>query len=193
MEALMTWLRSNKLSAILIIISVASVSSSTWNWYHPQVNTVTKTEYRTQTEEKEVVKIKRVLVPGPKQIVTIEKKVIVDKLGIDPVPGEGKEIIANAEIESGSDDTGDVSVIAVMDTVTGETEIIAKAKPVSLFGFPSNIEAGVRYGLSTQDLQQGNLFARWQFLRVGKLYLGAYGEMTTHPEAKGMLEVSFKF
>lgn len=190
---LKTYLFSNKLSVILIIISAVAVSSATYNWYHPQTVTVTKTEYRTQIEEKEVVKIKRVLVPGPKQIVTIEKQAIVDKLGIDPVPGEGKEIIANAEITCGKDDTPDVSVITIMDTTTGESQIIAKEKPLSLFGFPSNIEAGLRYGLSTQTTQQGDLYARWQFLRIGKIFLGAYGEMTTMPEAKAMLEASFKF
>lgn len=193
LQQIKTYLLSNKLSVILIIISAIAVSSATYNWYHPQVKTVTTTEYRTQIEEKEVVKIKRVLVPGPKQIVAIEKEVIVKELGIDPVPAEGKEIIANAVIDCGDNDTGDMSVVTIMDTTTGESTIIAKEKPLSLFGFPSDIEAGLRYGFSTKTVQEGNLFARWQFLRVGNAKLGVYGEMSTQPAAKAMLEVAYKF
>lgn len=183
-------LLSNKLTVLLVIISVAAVSSATWNWYHPQVKTVTRTEYRTHVEEKEVTKIKRVLVPGPTKIVTIEKQVIVDKLGVDPAPPEGQEIIANAEFDCGETD---VSALAIMDMTAGTTTIIAKEKPLGLFGFPSNIEAGLRYGLSTQTMQQAGAYARWQFLRIGGFYLGAYGELTTQPEAKAMLDLSYHF
>lgn len=187
---MLTWLRSNKLLVILIIVTILAVSSAAWNWYHPQIRTISKTEYQTVVQEKEVVKIKRITVPGPVRIVTIEKQVIVEKLGINPVPGDDSEIIANADIPCSE---GGTSIVTLMDMTTGESTIIAKEKPLSLFGFPSNIEAGVRYGLSTDTLQQGNLFARWQFLRVGKVYLAAYGEMTTKPEAKAMLEVVYKF
>lgn len=187
---LLTIIKDNKTAAILAVVAVVAVSSATWNFYHPQIKTVTKTEYRTQVEEKEVLKIKRVLVPGPTKIVTIEKEVIIRELGIDPVPGDGQEIIANADIECGE---SGVSAVAIMDTTTGESRIIAKEKPLSLFGFPSDVEAMLRYGLTTRGGQGGSLAARWQFLRVGAFRLGAYGEVTSQPEAKAMLELAYHF
>ena len=187
-----SYLLNNKLVIVLIIVAAVAVSSATWNWYHPQVKTLSRTEYQTVEKEKIVEKIKTVTIPGPERIVTIEKIKIVEKLVLPPSIADdpNKVITGNADIEPSE---GGTSVVSVLNVVTGETEIIAKEKPVSLFGFPFNVEAGVRYGLSTQDLQQGNLFARWQFLRIGKLFLGGYGEMTTKPEAKAMLEVAFKF
>jgi hypothetical protein len=183
-------LKNNKLAVALGVVALLAVSSAAWNWYHPQVKTLTKTEYRTVTEEKKVREIKRVMVPGPERIVTIEKKVIVEKLGIDPIPDEGVEVIANADVEPSE---GGTSVVVVMDTTTGESKVIAKEKPLSLFGFPSDVEAMLRYGLTTRGGQAAELAARYQFFRVGKFRLGAYGEVSSQPEAKAMLEVAYKF
>lgn len=184
-----TYLLNNKLSALLLIIALVAVSSAVWNWYHPQIKTLTKTEYQTVEKEKIVEKIRTIRVPGPKEVVTIEKKVIVEKLGIAPV-SDDEEIIGNADVEPSE---GGTSVIAVLDTVTGESRIVAKEKPLSLFGFPSDVEAMVRYGLTTRGGQGAELAARWQFLRIGAFRLGAYGEISSQPEAKGMLEVAYKF
>jgi hypothetical protein len=183
------WLLSNKLLIVFIVIAAVAVTSATYNWYHPKVKTITQTEYRTVTEQKEVVKIKRVEIPGPVRIITIDKQTIADKLDIHPL-ADNEHIISNADIPPSESGT---SAVTVLNMDTGESKIIAKEKPFSLFGFPSNIEAGLRYGLASQSGQEGELFTRWQFLRIGKIYLGAYGEMTTKPEAKAMLEVSFRF
>ena len=80
-----------------------------------------------------------------------------------------------------------------MNTSTGETTIVAKEKPLPLFGFPNEKEVMLRYGLSTRDAYSGNLAAKWQFLRVGNFYVGAYGEIDTRPDAKAMIEVAYKF
>lgn len=186
---LLTWIRGNVLLIVFFIIAAVAASSAAWNWYHPQVKTITQTEYRTVTQEKVVEKIKRVEVPGPTRIITIDKQTIADKLDIHPI-SDNEQIISNADIPPSESGT---SAVTVLNMDTGESKIIAKEKPLSLFGFPSNVEAGLRYGLATQSGQEGDLFARWQFLRVGKVYLGAYGEMTTKPEAKIMLEGSFRF
>lgn len=185
------WIRTG-----LAIVAIIAVCSALWNWYHPRTQTVTKTEYKTQTEEKVVEKIKRITVPGPERIVTIEKPVIVRELGLPQSVADdpNQQIVANAETTTEDGDI--ISSVAIMDAPPGQpatVTIIAKEKPQQLFGFPSNIEAGVRYGLSTKTAQEGNIFARWQFLRIGKVYMGAYGEITTQPNAKAMLEASFRF
>lgn len=185
-------LRNNKTAVILFIVAVVAVSSAAWNWYHPRTTTVTRTQYQTVGKEKVVEKIRTVKVPGPKEIVTIEKQVIVEKLVLPPsIASDPNQVITgNADVPPSQ---GGTSVVSVLNTVTGETEIIAKEKHLSLFGFPSDVEAGIRYGLSTDTAQQGQVYGRWNFLRVGKLYLGAYADVSTRPEARAMLDVSFKF
>jgi hypothetical protein len=191
-QQIKTYLLNNKLVIVLIIVAAVAVSSAAWNWYHPQVKTLTRTEYQTVEKEKIVEKIKTVTIPGPERIVTIEKIKIVEKLVLPPSIADdpNKVITGNADIGPSE---GGTSVVSVLDVVTGETEIIAKEKPVSLFGFPSNIEAGVRYGLSTQDLQQAVVNAKWDFLRVGSFYVGIYGEINSKPSASAMLAITHKF
>lgn len=187
-----TFLLDNKTAVALFFIAVIAVSSAAWNWFHPEVKTLTRTEYREVEKEKVVVKIKTVKVPGPREIVTIEKQVIVERLSLPPdvATDDAKVITGNADIEPSESGT---SVVSVLDTVTGETVLIAKEQPLSLFGFPSDLELGVRYGLSTQAIQEGNLYGRWQFLRVGKVKLGGYLEISTLPEMKAMLDASFRW
>jgi hypothetical protein len=181
----------------LAVIAVLALTSAGWNWYHPTVKTVTQTQYQTVPQEKKVETIKRVTVPGPERIVTIEKPVVVEKLGLPPAIAADptKEIVANGEIMTHDGDK--VSTVAVMDTPADGTpatvSIIAKEQPPSLFGLPNDWEMGVRYGLGTRAGQEGNINARWQFFRLGNIYLGAYGEIGTRPEAKMMLDVSMRF
>lgn len=174
------------------LLAVAALSSAVWNWYHPKTTTVTRTEYQTVEKEKIVEKIKTVKVPGPKEIVTIEKIVIVEKLKLPRTIADNPDIVitGNADLPPS---VGGTSVVSTLNTATGVTEIIAKQKPLPLFGFPSDVELGARYGVSTTEIQAGNIYARWQFLRVGKVHVGAYGELGTRPEAKAMVDVSFKF
>jgi hypothetical protein len=186
-QQIRTYLLNNKL---LIIVIILAVSSATWNWYHPQIRTLTQTEYQTVTQEKEVVKIKRIPVPGPTKIITIEKEVIVEKLGINPAPDDNSEVIANAYIPPSE---GGTSVITVLNMTTGEATIIAKEKPLSLFAFISEPEAALRYGITSRGLQQAEIAARWQFLRVGHFRIGAYGEVSSQQEAKAMLEAAYRF
>jgi hypothetical protein len=186
------WLLNNKLAVLLIIVSIIAVSSAAYNWFHPQIKTLTRTEYQTVEKEKTVVQIKTVKVPGPREVVTIEKPVIVERLSLPPevATDPAQVITGNADIEPSESGT---SVVSVLNVDTGETVMIAKEKPQSLFGFPADIESGIRYGLSTRTLQEGDIYARWQFLRVGKVFLGVYGEISTQPEARAMLDLSYRW
>lgn len=185
-------LRNNKIMVVLVVVAIVAVSSAAWNFYHPQIRTVTQTQYQTVEKERVVDKIRIVRVPGPKEIVTIEKIKVVEKLGLPSgIANDPNQVITgNADLAASE---GGTSVVSVLNTTTGETQLIAKEKPLSLFGFPSDVEAGIRYGLSTDTVQQGQVYGRWQFLRVGNIYLGAYADMSTKPEARAMLDVSFHF
>jgi hypothetical protein len=176
---------------VLGIIAVLAVLSAIYNFRKAPV-TVTRDRYTEVPKEKAVEKIRTVTVPGPTKIVTIEKPVIAEKLdmGIDFAEDPEKQAIANADLPPSK---AGYSAVAVIDMADGHTVIQAKEKPLPLFGFPSEKEIGLRYGLRSNGLQGGNVYGKWTFLRVGNLYLGAYGEIDTRPEAKAMLDLSYRF
>lgn len=178
-----------------------ALSSMAWNWYHPKINNVPYDRYIQVPVEKKVETIRRVTVPGPVRIVTIEKKELAKELDMPwlmddshpaPIPGKAEDLqpVANANVPPSA---GGMSAVAVTNTETGDTAIVFKEKPLPLFGFPSDAEVMARYGLSAKDGNVGNVAGRWQFLRVGKIRIGAYGEIDSRTDGKVMLEVAYKF
>lgn len=86
------------------------------------------------------------------------------------------------------------SAVAFINTSTGRSSIVYKAKEMSLLGFPSDMTVGVRYGVTTRTPgQEGQVYAKWDLVRVGSAYLGIYGEANSRPEAKGMVDLSMRF
>ncbi|KAF0218782.1 MAG: hypothetical protein FD174_2565 [Geobacteraceae bacterium] len=184
----------------LVVILLLAASSAWYNWRKP-AQTITRTEYQTLRVEEPVEKIKLVKVPGPTQIVTIEKKAVADKLDMPwlldagqpaPVQGKPEELQAVANVDIPKTNSG-VSAVAVTNTTTGKTDIVVKEKPLSLFGFPNDIRLMVRYGLSSKCGQKGNLSGQWDFFRIGKLNIGAYADVSTEPEATATVAISYDF
>lgn len=168
---------------VLIIIAVVAVSSAVYNWYRPPKEIV-RDHYETVPVEKVVEKIKRVAVPGPKEIITIEKEPLAKELGIPWLMDQGNENqqpIANADIPPSE---GGTSVVTIMDTATGESKIIAKGKPLSLFDFENKLEWEINYALSTKTSQNANLGFRWGFLRIMAIHPHLKAEVNSSPEAK---------
>jgi hypothetical protein len=66
---------------VLAALLLTATASALYFFYKkpPATNTTT---YVNVPQIKEVIKIKRVEVPGPERIVTIEKQTIVEKLGL---------------------------------------------------------------------------------------------------------------
>lgn len=130
----------------------------------------------------------------PQRVVVLVKQEAIKKL--PDLPPEIKndpkqQITATADIPP-SPNGG--SAVAFINRTTGRSGIIYKAKPQPLIGFPSDITVGVRYGVTTRAPgQEGQLYGKWDFFRVGKAYLGMYGEVNTRPEAKGMIDLSMRF
>lgn len=186
--------RNKRLIAEIALAAVAllAFAAALWNWYHPRVRELVRDHYETVPVEKKVEKIKRVTVPGPERIVTIDKTVIVEKLALpaavasDPV----KQVIANADLPPSE---GGISTVTVLDTRTGESTIIAKEKPLPFLAFLNSGEVGVRYGVTTAAGQQGWLHGRWEFLRVGAIRLYTGGEISTRPEAAATLGAVYRW
>lgn len=159
------------LSALLIL----AMASAVYFYYSDrQKPTPSQSTYMPAPEIKEVVKVKKVEVPGPEKIVTVEKEVVVEKLKLPPsVQAPEKQIVATASIEPYE---GKTNAVAVMDTKTGESEIIVKQEPLSLFGFVNKKELYARAGYSTSWDTQISVGGRWQFLRIGKIKIGTFAE-----------------
>lgn len=181
----------SRLNYITVFIAILAISSAVYSWYRPP-QLVTQTEYVEVPKEKIVTKIKTVTVPGPERIVTIEKEKIVEKLGLpDWIKNNpDKQVIGNADVPCDDSISGH-SVIAIMDTKTGEGSIIAKSKPLPFMSFANDREIGVRYGVSTQAPTQVDIYARWDFVRIGAMKFGVYGEANSQAEAKAMVQAGY--
>jgi hypothetical protein len=175
---------------ILTILLILAAASSVYKWYHK--STGSTTTYVKVPEIKEVIKIQRVTVPGPERIVTIEKTVIVDKLKLPEwiKTDADEQAIATAVIEPYK---GKTNAVGLLNTKTGVGQIVAKQEPLPLFGFVNDKEIGVRYGTSIKNGMETDIYGRWDFVRVGNVNVGVYGEATSYGEAKAMVSVGYKW
>ncbi len=180
----------------LLVICALGAAAAAWSWYHPRVETTPgAVRYVKVPEERTVTKIRRVLVAGPKRIVTIYKPVIVKKLDLPKAVANNPDLQVTADADVGLDrtDCPKYSVVSIMNTLSGETSIIAKRTRTPLFSFEDQKEIGLRYGLSSTAGQVWELYGRWTFFRVGRFYTAAYGEINQQPEAKALLEESYRW
>ena len=171
------------------LVAVLALSAAVYSWYRPE-KVVNRTEYMKVPEIKETIKIQRVEVPGPERIVTIEKEKVVKELSMPGWIAADKlqQVIATASLPASR---GGYNAVTLLNTQTGEGQIVAKERPLSLFAFENGLTAGLRFGLSSQLGQAGDVHVGWTFLRIGIAHVGAYGELNNRPEAKAMLAVDF--
>jgi len=176
--------------ALLIIAAGSAIYAWYAEWSKPRASRI---EYVKVPEIKEVIKIKRVSVPGPERIITIEKEVIVEKLKLpDWVKTDAnKQVIATAEIQPHD---GITNAAAIMDMKTGASEIIAKQLPPAFMAFENKKELGMRVGYSTDEWSmRSTVYGRWSFARIGKVHLGLYAEANSRGEGIGQIDLSYRF
>lgn len=180
-------------TVLLIIVALLALAAAGYAWYkeqHPE--TISKTQYVGIPQIKTVTKIKTVMVPV-KEIETVSKSEVVAKLKLtdeDVAKNPDKQITTTGVVAAYE---GKTNVASVTDTKTGRSEIIAKEEPLPLFGFENKKEIGVRAGYSIKNNQEVDVYGRWDFLRVGKMHLGVYGEANTAGDGKAMLSVGYKW
>jgi hypothetical protein len=178
---------------ILSVIALIAIASATVAWYKAQnQKPVSTVEYIKVPQIKTVTKIKEVKVPGPTQIITVEKEVVVEKLKLPDwiKTDENKQVVATAEIAAYK---GKTDAVAILDTKTGASEIVAKQVPLPLVGFENDKELGLRAGVSLKGSTEVGVYGRWSFLRVGNIHLGVYGEANTNSDAKAQIEIGYRF
>jgi hypothetical protein len=177
----------------LSVIALVAIVAATVAWYRAQnQKPVSTVEYIKVPQIKTVTKIKTVEVPGPTKIVTIEKEVVIEKLKLPDwiKADENKQVIATAEIASYK---GKTNAVAVLDTKTGASEIVAKQVPLPLFDFENEKEIGLRAGVGFKNTTEVGIYGRWTFLRIGNVHLGAYGEANSSGDAKAQIEIGYRF
>lgn len=191
------WLKKNKFKIAIIILSVLLViaTASAIYHYYKTPSVVIQKEFVKAPEIPKVKNVKRVKVAAPKEITTIEKKEISEKLKLPSwfKDNTDEQAIATAEIPPYK---GKTSAVAILNTKTGDGQIIAKQEPLSLFGLINEREIGIRAGYRVDvggAAIDGVVYGRWDFLRIGNVNIGVYGEGSTRGEAKAQIGFGYKF
>lgn len=165
------------IGVIMFLLLLATVSAI-YAWYKA-INKppVSQIEYIKVPEIKEVIKIKKVEVPGPERIVTVEKIKIVEKLKLPEwfATNTDEQAIATGEIQPYE---GKTNVVAALNTKTGVGGIIVKQEPLSLISFINAKELYFKGGYTTAKEVELAGGGRWLFARVGKIKVGAYAEVS---------------
>ncbi|RPH75895.1 hypothetical protein EHM76_00590 [bacterium] len=177
----------------LSVIALIAIVAATVAWYRAiNQKPVSTIEYIKVPQIKVVTQIKTVDVPGPTKIVTVEKEVVVEKLKLPDwiKADENKQVIATAEIQPYK---GKTNTVAILDTKSGASEIVAKQVPLPLFDFENEKELGLRAGVGIKNSAEVGIYGRWSFLRVGNAHIGAYGEANTNGDAKAQIEIGYRF
>ena len=178
---------TNRIKILIILLAsvgILSTVSAFRNWIKPP-NVITQTEYVTVPEIKEVIKIKRVEVPGPERIITIEKEKIVEKLHlpewffVDDIQAIATAVVTSYE--------GNTNVVATLNTETGAGSIIAKREPMSFMALESKTLFYLKPGISTRGDFPISAGVHRQLLRIKNVHIGAYGEGSVRLDA-GSLE-----
>ena len=171
------WHEYKRWIVILLIVAVTFGYYAKWKLDKPPV-------YVKVPEIKEVIKykIKRVEVPIESgKVVVLDKKEVVKR-----IPGlpEGfaddpkKQVTSTADLppsKSGHD------VLNIINTESGESEIFAKERKLSFFGFESKREVGARAGLSDAG-RQVDIYLQQDVARIGTFHLSGYLEGSYKPD-----------
>jgi hypothetical protein len=190
-SALKNW--KTIVTAIYALVITLALMSALYAWYGERNKPpVSQKVYIPVEQIKEVEKIKRVEVPGPEKIVTIEKKVLVEKLKIpDWFLDETEQAISTGVIAPYE---GRTNVIATLNTETGAGNIIAKQIPLPFMQFENKKELGVRAGYTTDGAKAHTaIYGRWNFMRVGNVHLGLYGEANSEGAGIAQVDINYRF
>ncbi len=169
-------LKSKLIVGLLMFLMLLATVSAIRAWYIERNKPpVSQIEYVKIPEIKEVIKIKKVEVPGPERIVTVEKIKIVEKLKLPEwfATNADEQAIATGEVQPYE---GKTNVVATLNTKTGVGNIIVKQEPLSFAGFVNDKEIYIKGGYMTSREVEITGGGRWLFARVGSLKIGGYAE-----------------
>lgn len=179
----------------MAVVVVGLVIWLLWLWYGKQ--SVAPQNWQQAPPAPQVAGIPKVDHPAPKKIKVIPKRAASKALDLpqDIAQDDNQQVIATANIAPAPDGA---TAVTIMNTETGNSTILIKAKPRPLFAFLRSGAVGLRYGIASSGDQQAVLFVRQDVLRVANIHLSATAEARTVPakgtsEALGALEVSYRW
>lgn len=179
------------LRSVLLILALLFFAACylLWAWYRP-APAITPVGYLPAPVEQKVAGLPTVAVPV--KTVRALPKSAIEKLNLPP------EVAADPAAQVLSAVTvpptlGGATAVTVIDTSTGEARTLVREKPRRLLSFESGTELGLRYGITTAGGQQAALYARRDLLRIGSAYVALYGEASSRPEARAMIDVSLRW
>lgn len=175
------WLRTAAL-----IFGILAACSILWNHFYPKQQAATT--YSTAAPIPAAANVPTQELP-PQRVIVLVKQEAIKKL--PDLPPEVKndpkaQITTTADIKP-SPYGG--SAVAFINTSTGRSSIVYKAKERPFFEFKRQVELYAEYGVSTRGNQQAAAGSRWTFIRTGAINWHAKGEINSAPEAKAMLGV----
>lgn len=184
----------DKKNITIIILFLVLIVAGIFAWYREQSRQViSKTEFGAVPEAKGAHKIKRTEIQ-PRKVIVLDKEQASEKLALpeDIKRDPARQITASGEIAPYE---GKTDVLAVLNTGSGESSIIAKQRPLPFVDFESKKEIGIRYGYSTKATTnyEGAVYGRWDVLRIGPVHLGVYGEVNTTGDAKAQVSAGYKW
>jgi hypothetical protein len=165
-----------------------------YSWYHP-AEILSKTQFTALPPIPTAANIPTVNIPV-NHIVALDKKTVSKKLKLpDEIANDEKEqVVATAQTPA-TDTTGKTDIVAVTDTDTGKTEIVAKQEPLSFFALENNKAIGLRYGFgsSSKINYEADAYVRWDVVRLGSVHLGLYGEVNSLGDGKAMIQAEYRW
>lgn len=168
----------------VLLLGVLAVVSLVWNWKHPvevpiwhTIPPIIKPVYHT--------------IPGPVQIRIIEKTIFKDKLVLPDWVNKDTEI---AIISSGvvSPYRGKTNVLSLLNTRTGEGDLLVKQVPLPIFEFEQYRMVGLRTGFDGKG-SKSEVYGEWKFFRVADSHFGLYGDLDTRGDWSVMVQCGIKF
>lgn len=212
------WRRVDPIRTVLLVLLILAAGAALWQWITPRVKILTQNQFHPVPVIKEVKSVQKVYVPCPeKGLIALDKRQVADKLdlhwlqggdiaaangsrevtppqagGVSPVAGNPADLQVTATAAVPESKNG-VDVIAVTNTATGETTLVAQEKAAPWFQFRNDAAVGIRYGVDQRLQYVGDVYGRWDFLRVKDIYLSANGNLSTGGDARVQFGAEYRW
>lgn len=175
---------------LLVGLILAAACYFLWTWYRPGP-VISTSDYVTAHAPSSTASLAKNLLPvAAVQVLPKAPAIKKLKLPAEVANDPSSQILDAVTIPP---TRGGATAVTILDTETGATRTLIKEIPRPFLAFEAGTEVGARYGLTTDGAQQTAIYARRDLLRVGNAYVGLYGEATSRPEARAMLDVSLRW
>jgi len=203
------WRKVDPIRTVLLILLILAVAAALWQYFCPQIRTVTQWQFHPVPVIKETVKIKKVLVPCPEQgLVVLDKQQVAEKLdlpwlqggdiasakvseevtspspeGTAPVAGNPANLQVTATAQLPESDNG-YQVVTVVNTATGVTTPVVKEQEAPWLQFRNDGAIGANYDINQRLQNQWDIYLRWDFLRLKGVYINTHGRLDNDGDAR---------